>query len=111
MRRPERLAWLRLSFALGVPLRRLQVEVSSAEFAEYCAFMAVEPQAGARLDFWGARVLAALGALGGVRARAADYLPRWWRTRETRPGTATTPGAMAAVFSMFADLHNRSVKR
>ncbi len=111
MRRPERLAWLRLSFALKTPIRRLQMEVTSADFAEYCEFMAMEPQGGARLDFWGARVLAALAALGGVRARAAEYLPRWWRTRETRPGTASTPGAMAAVFAMFADAHNRSVKR
>ncbi|MBX9606410.1 MAG: hypothetical protein K2Y51_09300 [Gammaproteobacteria bacterium] len=102
---------MRLSFALGVPVRRLQCELTAAEFAEYAAFMAIEPQGGTRLDFWGARLLAALAALGGQRTRPADHLPRWWRVNERRAGTATTPGAMAAVFAMFADAHNKMVKR
>lgn len=110
MARPERLAWLRLSFALGVPVRRLQAEVSSAEFSEYVAFMATEPQGGARLDYWGARVLSAVLALLGQRTRPVDVLPVWWRAGKVSRFSANTRESITAVFAMFADAHNRSRK-
>lgn len=88
----------------GIPPGRLQRELNSAEFAELCAFMALEPQGVLRLDYWMARLLSWVAALCGQRLKPVELLPEWWGQKSA--GRITTPEGIAAVFEQFAQAQN-----
>lgn len=89
-----------------MPLRRLQREMSSAEFAEYLALDRIEPWGARRLDVLVAGAVATVvGMFSKRRVRLTDFLPAWWRP--PRPRRQSTAEA-TAVLRLFADAHNRS---
>ncbi len=71
-------------------VREAQERISSREFAEWQAFMRVEPLGDTRLDFWMASLMAMLANLHRDPKkrrrpyRARDFWPEWWRARARR---------------------------
>lgn len=91
-----------------MPVRQLQQQVTSREFAEYSALMRIEPWGGHRLDYLAALIVQHVAALVGARRpRLVDFLPAWWGGERTRRKTASE---MAAVFDQFAHAHNAAIK-
>lgn len=65
-----------------------QARISSREFAEWMAFMRVEPLGAERLDYWMATLLAFLANMHRDPKkrrkpwRVRDFWPRWWRVSQ-----------------------------
>lgn len=101
MGRPERQAWHRLAALYRRPLRELQDSMTARDFVEVLAFQAREPQGDARLDYWGAHLLAALRCLGGERVAPRDCLPDWW-SDEARGFTTGASNIEALLMTVAA---------
>lgn len=78
--------WMRLALAMGRPVRALQREMTSAEFAEWCAYYQLEPfgppadwaRHGAQMALW-----ANAHRKPGTRPyRPDEFLPRAPQTPE-----------------------------
>ena len=86
MSRPERRAWYRLAWQFGLPVREAQDRIDSAEFAEWCAFMLLEPDIGTRADWLCSAIAMHLARIeaapGGSRDIRGGKLIEWGRTAE-----------------------------
>lgn len=77
MRNPERYAWMRLAYRLGIPLRQLQVAVSSEEFVEWVAFFELEDQQTTPDQYYLAQIayiLAAANSKKGSKIKYEDFI-------------------------------------
>lgn len=66
-------------------VRQAQYEIDSREFAEWSAFMAVEPMGEERADAQVALlalIQASVYAGKGHRPKFADFLPQYWKEQE-----------------------------
>lgn len=94
-----------MSLAFGVPVRSLQQILTAREFAEYYAFLRMEPRGDQRADWHAAQICQTIaGVMGGkgkLREFVLDFSPR------TKP-TADEIGRKLAV---FFGLHNDTVRR
>ena len=76
---------MRLSLALGIPVRELQNRMSSQEFTEYLAYFSVEPWAEERADLNSAMIAALLAnAYRNPKAKPQpftlqDFKIDWWK--------------------------------
>jgi len=90
-----------------------QARVSSREFAEWQAFLRVEPQGGGRLDVWMASLMAMLANLHRdpkARRRAyrvKDFWPEWWKPRRARRDWRDLKALVEALNAAFGGADKR----
>ena len=81
-------------------MRQAQEDVDSREFAEWMAFMAVEPMGEERSDMHAA-LLALMQASAyagkGAKPKFADFLPEYWKEKKEQ-----TPGQMKDLLKAFS---------
>jgi hypothetical protein len=82
MERPERRFWIELSYRYGIPLRQLQRQISSREFAELWAEEALEPRGPRRQEIQFARLMSLLANINRDRKTKAFK----WEDFEARFG-------------------------
>lgn len=68
---------------LGLTVREAQERIDAREFAEWCAFMQIEPDVGTRLDYTAGVIGALIGrveaSMGGKPPRLGPRLIEWGR--------------------------------
>lgn len=71
---PERLTWFRLAITLGCTVREAQARIDSREFAEWIAYMRIEPTHSDKSDWQTAHIVYALASIyGKTSAKIDDY--------------------------------------
>ena len=66
---------MRLSHSMGIPLRRLQDEISSADFTLYMAYDRIDPCGNQRLDLVGGIISQTVARVhGNKRTKISDFM-------------------------------------
>ena len=89
---------MRLSLKMGIPIRRLQHEVDSRDFALYQAYDRIDPQGMERFDRLAGIVCDTLAKLHGVKkTKPADFMVDWDAPEKKKK----TAEQMYNMFKMF----------
>ena len=91
-----------------------QARISSREFAEWQAFLRVEPHGGERLDVWMASMMALLANLYRDPKKKRkpytlrDFMPKWWKPPRTKRNWRDLKAVVEMLNAAFGGEDKRS---
>lgn len=90
---------------MGIPVRQLQEQISSSDFAMYRAYNNIDPFENFRFDVNSAvvsQMLAMIHGKKGSRYKLEDFIPEWYE----KPKKKVDVKAVANVFDMLVARQN-----
>ena len=99
-----------LSLKMGIPVRRLQHEISSSDFVLYQAFNNIDPFQDFRFDA-NAGIIAEIVAIahGAKRTKISDFMVEWDKPPETKEEKQAT--LMAKLWNFFGKFTKKTDKK
>lgn len=99
---------MRLARRTGVPIGELQARWTAREFAELCAFDAIEPDDATRLEHALVALVSVVAQLAGAKLEAAALVPDYWGERAAAGRRRQSPREVAAIAALYAQFHNQT---